>query len=294
MAMPLFVSFLIFGLLSIGTTRNRSLAVREYLPGYKTLGMLAAFTVPAMLIGIGLATLFMPYLNHAADAGYQALVAVARPVGGILTDLLRSLFSHNRVALDGPSPGQQTSSTATEMMATQSGAIAVFLEYAFFIIIGLALIVGVIYLAWLLIKWLLSRTAVQEKRSQGVNWAYLLLLLKQIILGLFSAFRSLADLRGRHRIKSGGYWYRCLIKWGRRSGIAHLAAETPREFAERVKHRFPMLNNEVDTIVALFNLETYAGVVLDRASVSVATAAWRHMSSPRHWGRRLYGYILRV
>jgi hypothetical protein len=88
-----------------------------------------------------------------------------------------------------------------------------------------------------------------------------------------------------HREKGAVQLYTALLRWGRRSGVPRLASETPREYGSRLKRQFPAVTREVASIIEAFNQTVYGGIVLkDRR---LAQAAWRTLSSPLLWGRRL-------
>ena len=84
--------FFIFSLLAIGLVRNRSSERRDFLAGYRGIGVLASFTVVVLAFGAGLVLFFMTYLSAAAEAGYGVLKSAAGPLGPILVRVLLFLF----------------------------------------------------------------------------------------------------------------------------------------------------------------------------------------------------------
>ncbi len=91
-------------------------------------------------------------------------------------------------------------------------------------------------------------------------------------------------LRGYNK---AGEFYRMLLLWGRRSGIAGLINETPLEYGARLKYNFPRLNSEIGLIVSSFNSEVYGGVNLSREIITNTRSAWHRVRSPRNWPARL-------
>jgi predicted small integral membrane protein len=90
--------FFIFSLLAIGLARNRTKEQRNYLAGYKGIGVLVSFTVVVLVFGGGLALLFMPYLGAAAEAGHGVLKSASGPLVPILVRVLRLVFFRGRLA----------------------------------------------------------------------------------------------------------------------------------------------------------------------------------------------------
>jgi len=86
--------FLVFSLLAIGLARNQGGAARDFLPGYRGVGVFLSFAVLVLLFGTGLVFFFLPYLTLAAEKGYVVLKTVAVPVGSILITVLRFIFGY--------------------------------------------------------------------------------------------------------------------------------------------------------------------------------------------------------
>jgi hypothetical protein len=91
----------------------------------------------------------------------------------------------------------------------------------------------------------------------------------------------------KHRKKEAVQLYTALLKWGRHSGLPRFSSETPREYGIRLKRQFPAVRKEITSIIEVFNLTVYGGIVLKHTQLTLAQAAWRTLSSPLLWGRRL-------
>ena len=71
LAVWLLVSFLLFSLLAIASARNQHQVHREYVSGFKGIGVVLGFALIVLLIGGGVTALFAPYLSLAADVGIR-------------------------------------------------------------------------------------------------------------------------------------------------------------------------------------------------------------------------------
>jgi hypothetical protein len=283
--------FFIFGLLAIGLARNRSSVRRDFLAGYRGIGVLASFTVLVLAFGVGLVLLVMPYLSAAAQASYGVLKSAAGPLGPILARVLLLLFLGARPEKE-PAP---YSPGGGEMEFTPSGESSwwsdLVLRALGWGLLGLGLLIGVILSAlgaWYLLRWLFSSTSKQEKKP--IHWPLVLLWAQRLWTALCMGLqRAMQKLKG---YRDAVQFYRALLKWGRRSGLPHLLSETPVEYGSRLKMRFPSLTEEIVGIVEAFNLEVYGEVALDDEQMSLAKLSWRRLRSPRYWPVRLKSCFL--
>jgi hypothetical protein len=284
--------FFIFSLTAIGLAKNRSSVRRDFLAGYRGLGVLATFSAVVLAFGAGLVLLFMPYLRAAAEAGYRALESAAGPLSPVLVAVLRFLFLGARVR---PEPGSSSSSLEDDLATlTPSGESSWWTELFQRILewglLGLGALAGLIVCAvglWYLLRWLFSRTSTGERRP--IEWERALLWVQ----GLWAAFH-----RGFHRLvqhlKRHGnavQLYRALLKWGRRSGLPHLLSETPAEYGSRLERRFPALTTDIGWIVEAFNRVVYGEMILDREQMTRIKRSWKRLRSPRYWPFRLKSWF---
>lgn len=77
-----------------------------------------------------------------------------------------------------------------------------------------------------------------------------------------------------------------LLIWGERSGVAREGAETPLEYARRLKLRFAAVSGAIDSIVQSHCHQTYALKPCDEAELREARRAMRLLRSPRQWWAR--------
>jgi len=283
--------FFIFSLLAIGLARSRGSARRDFLAGYKGIGVLASFTVVVLAFGAGLVLLFMPYLIAAAEAGYGVLRSAAGPLSPILVRVLRFLFFGARMRQEASSSspgGHEAEFVPSGESSWWSELVARVLEWGF---LGLGMVLGLILCAlgaWYLLRWLFSRTSKQQR--QPIHWRLLVVWAQRQWVALVLGVQRVVQ-----RFK--GYCdalqlYRALLKWGRRSGLPHLLSETPAEYGSRLRKQFPCLTGEIRGIVEAFNLVVYGEVALDDEQMTLAKLSWRRLRSPRYWPSRLKSWFL--
>jgi hypothetical protein len=281
--------FFIFSLLAIGLARYRSSERRDFLAGYRGVGVLLSFTVMALAFGAGLVLLFMPYLSAAAEVGYGVLKSAAGPLIPYLVRVLLFLF--------GDLGRQEPLSLLTdrgEAKYIPSGESSWWSELVQKIlgggVLGLGLLMGLILCAigtWYLLRRLFSRTSKEERNY--IHWQLALFwaqkLWATLCMGLKRAVQRLRGYRDAVQL------YRAFLKWGRRSGFPHLLSETSAEYGSRLQKQFPSLTGEIGGIVEAFNLVVYGEVDLDDEQMILAKLSWKRLRSPRYWFARLKSWF---
>jgi hypothetical protein len=282
--------FFIFSLSAIGLARNRSSEHRDFLAGYRGVGVLVSFAVVVLAFCAGLVLLCMSYLRAAAEVGSGVLKSAAAPLVPVLVRVLLFLFHGSRMRQEPAVPPAGTH----EMGGIPSGPIGWWGELIHKILgwglLGLGLLLALILFAIgmrYLLQWLFSPTSKAERKH--INWQRLLFWAQR----LWAAF-GMGFKQALHRLKGyrdAAQFYRAFLKWGRRSGLPHRLSETPAEYGLRLKKHFPSLAGEIEGIVAAFNLAVYGEIVLDDARMNLARASWRRLRSPRYWPARLKSWF---
>ena len=285
--MILLFPFFIFGLLAIGLARNRSSAKRDFLAGYRGVGVLVSFSVVVLAFGAGMVLLFLPYLGAAAEAGYGVLTSAAGPLVPVLIRVLKFVFQrgeHLSYPLKDNEPEfipAVERSGWSQLVESDLGGV----------ILGLGLLIGLILCVigvWYLVRWLFSRTPKEERKH--IHWQMMLLWVQKVwaalFIGLQRAVRSLEDCQDAVQL------YRALLRWGRRSGRPHLLSETPAEYGSRLRKQIPFLSAEITGIVEAFNLVVYGEVDLDAEQIALARLSWKKLRRPRYWPARLKTWFL--
>jgi len=277
--------FFLLSLLAIGMARNENKAHKVFLPGYRSIGIIATFMATVILSAGAVILFFLPFLTAVAGTGYHAFKVGAGFVLPIVERVLRYVFMgrgmREEPASSSPKPGEWDS------LFSMNGPWMEYIEKVMkWGIKGLAVLLllgafGVIM--FYVIKWLLSRTARAQRDTEETYitmpwflrlWTALVSLYRRLLLGI-RGYRKAAEL------------YAVLLGWGQRSGLARFIHETPLEFGARLDKCFPRLKSEIDVIVSAFNTEVYGEVTMSGEGMKKALSAWRTLRSLRHWPLRL-------
>jgi hypothetical protein len=286
--------FFIFSLLAIGLARNTSSAGKDFLSGYRGIGVLVSFTVVVLVFLAGLVLLFMPYLSAAAEAGYGVFKSAAGPLSPILVRVLRFLFLGSQ---QWKEPSNSKLDWGKEAKFTSPGESSWWSELVERVLgwglLGLAVLMGFVFCAlgtWYLLRWLFPTTSKKERKH--IHWQLALLwaqsLWAALDMGLQRALQWLKGYRDAVQI------YRALLKWGRRSGLPHFLSETAVEYGSRLRMQFPSLTGEIGLIVEAFNLAVYGEVAIDDDQMTPAKLSWRRLRSPRYWPARMKSWFVQA
>ncbi len=283
--------FLIFSLLAIGLVRNRSVAPRDFLPGYQGIGVILSFIVVTLLFGTGLVFFCLPYLTLAAETGYSILKTVSSPIGSLLLMILRFIFGGDFTLSEKP-PVKKKEIIDLVSQGEQSWwmeLLGKILAWGVWILIGLVFLFLFCIAMYFFYQWLLSRTPVDQERQSPRHlialWA------ERLRLFLLSCWRWF--LRRMKGYRGAIQLYTALRSWGRRSGLRHIPSETPTEYGSRLEHRFPILKREIASIIQAFNEEVYGEITLDEHQLKITQSAWRRLRSPLHWPSRLKTWFIK-
>ncbi|MBN1254466.1 MAG: DUF4129 domain-containing protein [Deltaproteobacteria bacterium] len=295
---PLLFSFFLFSVLGIALARNQSHAHREFLPGYKGIGVMLSFTLVVLLFGAGVLSFLLPYLTVIAQAGYGVIKVASKPLGLVIVSILRFLLIPRKMrdALPPTSGTEDTDQGSLDLdSGWWSGSIGEILRY---VIIGLGGLIGlilVVLLLWLLCTWLFSRTSRGRRPNVRFDirnvFSLLIAILKACFLFCRNVIKNITGLM-KHEERGAIQLYTALLRWGHRSGVPRFANETPREYGSRLKLRFPALKREITSIINAFSQTVYGGIVLKHQRLTLAQTAWRTLRSPVYWVQRLKVWFL--
>jgi hypothetical protein len=285
--------FFIFSLLAMGLVRNRGEAERDFLPGYRSAGVILSFSITVLMLGTGLVLFFSTYLTQAAEVGYDLLQVVAEPIGPIIAAIFRFLYLP-RMTQTGkeakPSGGGEESFGPPIQSSGWSEWLEKVLAWGVLalLVVFFLLLMGIV--VFYLVRWLLSRTETQPRQTgQGgllSSWAERM---RAFLLACWDKCVSLfGSLRGPVQL------YGALQVWGQRSGISRRVGETPTEYGLRLQGRFPALQKEIRVIIAAFNEVVYGEIAPGEKEISDAHSAWRRLCSPLHWPSRLKAWLIQV
>ncbi|MDY0095320.1 MAG: DUF4129 domain-containing protein [Candidatus Vecturithrix sp.] len=282
----LILPFLLLGMAAIGSARNRNHHTKSYRAGHRLIGVILSFTALVVVSGMSLLLLFWPYFIMTAEIGYDLLQQGLQPFIPLLVAILRFLFLPRRTGMSDPT----VSSSHSEIEAISPGEtswwMAILEKILSWGIGGLfiLIIVGMLNVGlWRLMRWLLSKTPVGERKPRLSDFLLAWVLRVPILLRLCWEwiFRC---VQGH---TTAVQFYRMLGDWGRRSGLPRRRTETPYEYGLRLSHHFPVIQQEITLIVELFHQEVYGESALNAQQVTLASLALRQLRRPAHWSLRL-------
>ncbi len=262
-SLDFFFPFMIFGVSGVALSKKKGGAEREFMNRHRGTGIVLASAALIVATTVGFILLAMPVLNMAADTGYGIIRAIARPCGNLLIAILRFIF--RRPSADSGA-GEGGSDDLGPVMDTTGGE-GFFQIIVRYCVIGLTIAAGVflvLFLGWLLVRWLLSRTRRDDRERNGRGTAGLFSLLKrfacmirELILRVCTVFtggnRGIVDI------------YLAFLRWGRRGGLPRGISETPREYGVRLSVAYPFAAGEIDRITEVFNQYYFGRAQLRRA-----------------------------
>jgi hypothetical protein len=277
--------FFIFSLLALGAINHHGHAPKTFISGFRGIGMILSFSVLVIGLGTGAVLLFLPYLTVAAEGAYTVLKTAAGPLQIVVVAIVRFLTAPRRMHEE---PVRQTSGP-DEMHFGDHHAEGGWLGFIYHLIewifMGMAVLLGAAVVCagiWWLVRWVrLKFGRMQVPADHSIS---LCELLKQIGSGLRFLGQSLAGILQGYT--TAAQIFGAVMRWGRRSGIARLPAETPLEYSLRLTRAFPALHSEIALIVEAYHAEIYREMLLSGPHLKSARAAWQCLRSPRHWPSR--------
>ena len=283
----LLLAFFTFSLIAISLSRNQNDVQKTFRPGYHGIGILLCFFSVVLIAGAVLIVLSLPYLTLMADSAQSVLKETTGPMGPVLVNIIRFLLSlggyrsGSGIQVTGGSNGDQLYPDA------EIGAPPV-IGWILLGGIGLFALGLCGYLIHLLVRWLLKRNTLDKSKHQPMDLlSELLSMIGAICRWVWNGLRFLFK-----RIDSATAIYAGMLRWGRRSGVPAVLAETPIEYGSRLSHYFPALKEEIEMIIDTLNLEVYENVVIDERRLARIRFARHKMRSPRHWLLRLRGWLV--
>jgi len=281
-ALLMIYPFFIFSLTEIGLARNQGDGQhKEFLSGYYAVGVLASFTVGALIIGAAVVMFFLPYLETASAVGYDLMQSAAGPLGPIVTAVIRFIFGHanwkSEISDISPSMGEaEPVASGPWMLLVQK--VAMWGGWTLLITMGLVI---ACVLLWYAIRWLFLKRVGEEQIgdpwSLGSWW-------KRIKAFLYTCYQWILRVNTK---RTALHFYAALRRWGQYSGFAQKPNETPREYGRRLSHQFPLLKAEITLIIEMLHREVYGETSLPLQQIKSIRQAWKKLHSPLRWPLRL-------
>ena len=288
----LVISFFLFSILAIALSRSRDATQKNYLSGYRGLGLLFSFTAAVLLFGGAGVLFFLPYLTAAADAGYVLLEWAGKPLLHFLGRALVFFFrygSRSSTQAPGTSPGDATDHTGmqTGESSPWGQLVESIIAWGLISALTLAALLFTGWLLWHVMGWLLQKTP--SDSPQKALW--------ETIFAWLDRWRSrwqfvLSGIRGllvpsKRAPGDGEKRFKQLLKWGSSSGLSRRHTQTPQEYGLLLGQKFPALREDFRVITESFALELYGGKRLATWEKARVKQAWKRLISPLQWPRRL-------
>ncbi|HET8932339.1 MAG TPA: DUF4129 domain-containing protein [Polyangiales bacterium] len=270
-------SFFINALCAICVARYRSQVSKQWLRVSGRIVMLFSGAAALGAFAFSIVWLCRPYLRTLAETSHKGAAAVARPIANAAAEVLFAVMREGAkhpmpMYLPGhlplPYPGRgQLTGEPLEAVNVDEGALTVVCVVA-----CMLALIAALFCVWWKRNWLLARQS--EGSPANELWAFC----QQL-------WRWLRGLRANPEAEPVRLM-NALLAWGERSGITRGDAETPVEYARRLKLSFAAMSGEIDSIVHCHCQQTYALRRCDQQQIEEACRALRQLRSPRRWWAR--------
>ena len=278
----LFLPYLILGLMAIGFTRYTGRGRKTYAPGFRKIGVMLGFSVVSALLAVAVILLGHARMTGGAEMLSAVLKNGAVFIGPTVKAVLRAILMHRR---NIPDPGGGSGGGGGPGMGDTGAAGGIWGEIFGWGVLGLILVVvlaGLCFGIWLIARYLFSRP--EQSVNSGGRWSPWAWIGRIRDAFLFFGTRLRRWLSG---IETGLDLYERLLAWGRRSGLPRRPVETPLEYQSRLAGHFPELRPAFGTIVTIVNREIYGEVRTGKAQLQAGALAWKRLSRPALWPKRV-------
>jgi hypothetical protein len=278
----LMMGFFFIGLTAIFLSNAPTTRKRQYMEGFRGIGVMISFCMMFLLCGLGLVFVFLPLMTSMAESGYTVLKGVSGSLGPYLIHILRFilLVPKPRGAAEGPPSADQGAQEPHDMGMT--GEAGWFSELIFYGILAVVAAVALVLIGTLilrLLKFLLQKPLTGPvPESRPSLWS----LFRCVFATAVRFFRRFISLFSS-RIDTAQTGFARLTAWGRKSGVNRRSTETPGEYAQRLQTLFPPLETEILAILHAFHLETYGEMVLPGPELGRVIRAVKKIRSPSFW-----------
>lgn len=281
-ALLMIFPFFIFSLTEVGLARSQDNAqLKAYLFGYYTVGVLASFTIGALIVGTAVVMFFLPYLKMASVVGYDLMQKAASPLGPVVIAVIRFIFGHagweSTISDLPPSMGiEEPVTVGPWMLMVQK----VMMWSGWTLLVTLETVSACLVL-WCAYRWLFLKRVGAEHIGDPWSlrswWKQIKAFLITWGLWLFSSNAK----------RTARQFYAALGRWGRNSGFRQKPHETPMEYGRRLSHQFPQLKTEITLIIEMLQWEVYGEASLHSKQIKRIRQAWKKLHSPLKWPMRI-------
>ena len=287
MALLMIFPFFIFSLTEIGLARSQGSGQHKaYLSGYYAVGVLASFTIGALIIGTAAVMFFLPYLKMASVVGYDLMQKAASPLGPVVIAVIRFIFGHTNwestvSGLSLSTGTEEPVESSPWMLMVQK--VMMWGGGTLLIVMGTAIACVVL---WYVYRWLILKRVGEELTSDSGS---LLSWWMRIKAFLYTCYQWLMCTNTK---RTAFQFYAALRRWGRFSGLRQEPNETPMEYGRRLSHHFPQLKAEITLIIEMLHWEVYGETFLHSQQIKNIRQAWKKLHSPLKWPMRIKNNLI--
>ncbi len=297
LSIRLFYPFLVFGLAGVALSKNKGIVEKEFLSHHKGTGLVLTFTALLLVCITGLSLLLMPLMNTAAEAGYDIMTHISKPIGGLLVRILRFLFQGSRARSSVGASGEMGENTAIPLSEDDAagGLLERILCYFLMGTVAAVVIGSVVLLVWFFVRKILSRTKVTGDKEKQFTLSDFFVLLKARLIQLIAVLSTFFH-RLLRRYSGIEDIYLSFLRWGRRGGMERRKNETPEEYRFRLSAVYPFLENEINSISESFILAYYGPAESGNLNLDNAgreAVALRRLKSARFFFPRVKVWLKR-
>ncbi|WP_300464345.1 DUF4129 domain-containing protein [Desulfobacula sp.] len=277
--------YFLFGLTAVFFSHTPTRRESHSLKGFRIYGALISGAIVLLLCSLATIFALLPFMTSVAESGYTVLKQTAGPLSPYLIAILRFMLAPRNASVNTGNPQQHPTSPGLEIPLVQGhmGWIDFFAYYGIMLMVILAGVVITGFIAYTIFKFLMSKqpAVIVDKKEIGLFFRLI-----HRLMAMFNASR-MAILALTETVEDARKGFSRLVSWGRRSGLPLLKSETPAEYAARLGQQFIPLENEINTIVHAFHLETYGEMPLDQARIFKMKTALKTIHRPCFWSLRI-------
>ena len=150
--------FFIFGMLAFTLIRNSGQGQRYFVPGYSRVGTVLSFAATILLIGTAMVMLFLPHLTRAAEISFDIIKTTTAPLGPILIKIILFIFGPRKDPFEIEKiPDEPNMPELPVLVDGNESLFYHIVGWSLFSIFALLVSGLLLFIAWRLILWLLSK-----------------------------------------------------------------------------------------------------------------------------------------
>lgn len=292
----LILYYFLFSMFAISIAKNLESTKKDKSYSFSRNSLIITFIIIVLLFGSWIVFFFLPQMTYMAQAGYEVLKIVGRPLGALFLKIISFLFGFGKSTVN-VGPTSQTSSQEIPLIENSEPSwleqlLQWLISCGFIIFLGIVVIIAISWLFWSLWKWFSTKTELNSDKKS---------ILEEIKLWLQYVYSSIKKnlskiinniMKFRREKENITIFFLKLCQWGYASGIPRKKSHTPQEYGSRLAHFFPDNQSDIKLIIESFNQEIYGNKTIKPEQIKKINKAWHNLSSPTKWPLRFKVKIL--